>query len=609
MTESEEQGLSAVAGPRAATVKNPDVMAPLIQIIDELRDVSRTASRNDLRGRLGMVRARVADTRVRLVVVGPPKSGTSTLVNTMAGAPISATDSAISVPAIVEYGPEPTATLIRREGGGRIRRQLVDPLDPGPALMAKGVIRADFTQPSPLLAEGIVLMDAPGAALQDRSTWSMIAAADAVLYVTDADTEYSREQIAHLRRVGQVCPTVICVLNKIDRNAHWTHVQERNRELLDDAGLAFAVAPVSAAIHQEAQQSGNQQRAIESGLPQLVEHLREYVVAQADATAVKSAVRDIQLVGDHLGVTLRTEADALRDPRRRAHVTQQLATARDQADQLRQRTATWQITLADGSAELMADIEHDLRHRLRTLVRDAEAEIMRTDPQRRWPEFGAEWEARSVEAIAENFELANYRAEELADQVSARFPADHRTPDLPDIRPAYPSELLEDVAPLESLQTTRAGALDQFLSALRGSYGGILMVGMATSLLDMPLVNWYSIGAGLLLGIHVLWEDRRGRKLRRQAEAKAALARWMEDVIFQVGKESRTRLREVQRVLRDHFTDIATDALRAADEALRVAEEAGAQYGDRGAERLARLDSDMGKLRDLRQQAGSIVAA
>lgn len=306
--------MSAVAGARAATVKNPDVMAPLIQIIDELRDVSRTASRNDLRGRLGMVRARVADTRVRLVVVGPPKSGMSTLVNTMAGAPISATDSPISVPAIVEYGPEATATLIRREGGGRIRRQPVDPLNPAPALMAKGVIRADFTQPSSLLAEGIVLMDAPGAAVQDRSTWSMIAAADAVLYVSDANTEYTREQIEHLRRIGQVCPTVICVLNKIDRNPHWAHVQERNRELLDVAGLGYAVAPVSAEIHHQAQQSGNQQRAIESGLPQLVDHLRDYVVAHADEVAVKSAVRDIQLVGDHLGVALRTEADALRDP-------------------------------------------------------------------------------------------------------------------------------------------------------------------------------------------------------------------------------------------------------------------------------------------------------
>lgn len=601
--------MSAVAGPRAATVKNPDVMAPLIQIIDELRDVSRTASRNDLRGRLGMVRARVADSRVRLVVVGPPKSGMSTLVNALAEAPISATDAPISVPAIVEYGPDPSATLIRREGGGRIRRQPVDPLNPGPALMAKGVIRADFTQPSALLAEGIVLMDAPGAALQERTTWSMIAAADAVLYVSDAAAEYTHEQIAHLRRIGQVCPTVICVLNKIDRNAHWAHVQERNRALLDSAGLGFAVAPVSAEIHHEALRSGNQQRAIESGVPQLTEHLREYVVAHADAVAVKSAVRDIQLVGDHLGVVLRTEADALRDPRRRAHVTQQLATARDQADQLRQRTATWQITLADGSTELMADIEHDLRHRLRTLARDAEAEISRTDPAPRWARFGEQLEGRIAEAVTENFETANYRAEELAEQVAARFPADHRRPDLPDIRPRYPSDLLENVAPLEPLQSAKASVAEQFLSALRGSYGGILMVGLATSLLGMSLVNWYSAGAGILLGLHALWEDRRARRARRQAEAKVAVSRLMDDVVFQVGKESRTRLREVQRVLRDHFTDIATDALRAADEALRVAEEAGAQYGDRGAERLARLDTDLGKLRDLRRQAETIAAA
>ncbi|WP_280426603.1 GTPase [Nocardia carnea] len=601
--------MSAVAGPQAATVKNPDVMAPLIQIIDELRDVSRTASRNDLRGRLGMVRARVADTRVRLVVVGPPKSGMSTLVNALAGAPVSATDSPISVPAIVEYGPEATATLVRREGGGRVRRQPVDPLNPAPALTAKGVIRADFTHPSALLAEGIVLMDAPGAAVQDSTTWSMIAAADAVLYVSDADTAYNRDQIAHLRRIGQICPTVICVLNKIDRNPHWAQVQELNRELLDEAGLGFAVAPVSAQLHHQAQRSGNQQRAIESGVPQLIEHLRDYVVAHADAMAVKSAVRDIQLVGDHLGVVLRTEADALRDPRRRAHVTQQLATARDQADQLRQRTATWQITLADGSTELMADIEHDLRHRLRGLMRDAETEISGIDPATRWKRFGTELEGRIAEAIAENFETANYRAEELGEQVAARFPAEHRRPELPDIRPRYASDLLADVAPLEPLQSAKAGVTEQFLSALRGSYGGILMVGLATSLLGMSLVNWYSAGAGILLGLHALWEDRRARRLRRQAEAKAAVSRLMDDVVFQVGKESRTRLREVQRVLRDHFTDIATDALRAADEALRVAEEAGAQYGDRGAERLARLDTDMGKLRDLRQQADSIAAA
>ncbi|ONM48723.1 hypothetical protein B0T44_02830 [Nocardia donostiensis] len=581
-------------------------MAPVIGIIDDLREVTRFAGREDLGGRLGMVRARVNDTRVRLVVVGPAKSGMSTLVNAMVGARISATDSPISVPVIVEYGPEPTATLVRTVGGGRTERQPVDPLDPAPALNAKGVIRAEFTEPSPLLADGIVLMDAPGSPADEQATWSMIAAADTVLYVTEARSEFTPEQVAYLQQVQQLCPTVICVLNKIDMYPHWSHVQQRNRELLDSAGLGFAVAPVSAELHRQAEQAGDQQRAIESGMPQLIDHLRDYVVARADALAIEAALGDIRLVGDHVALALRNEADALRDPRRRAQITQQLAIARDEADQLRQRTANWQVTLADGSTELMADIEHDLRHRLRSLVRDAEAEIAKTDPAPRWKEFAADLDARICEAVEENFAMAHYRSVELSEQVAAKFPADHRSPALPGVQLEKAGEVLDQVAPLEPLDSAKAGVTEQFLSALRGSYGGILMVGLATSLLGMSLVNWYSAGAGVLLGINALWDDRRARKQRRQAEAKVAVARLMDDVIFQVSKESRNRLRAVQRTLRDHFTEIATDVLHRADEALRVAEEAGAKYGDSGRERLERLDTELGKLRRLRERADGI---
>ncbi|MEU2254212.1 dynamin family protein [Nocardia xishanensis] len=596
--------MSAAAGLESATVKHPDAMAPLIRVLDELREMARSAGRDDLGGRLSMVRARVGDPRVRLVVVGDPKNGMSTLVNSLVGAQVSATDSALSAPVIVEYGPESSATLVKSTGPGRTERQPVDPLNPGPALTAHGVIRAEFTEPSSLLADGIVLMDAPGAG-DEHTRWSMIAAADAVLYVTEASAELTPAQLEYLQRVQQLCPTVVCVLNKIDIYPHWSHVQQRNRDLLDAAGLGFAVAPVSALLHRQA---GNYQRDIESGVPQLVDHLRDYVVARADAVARDAALRDIRLVADHLAVTLYTEAEALRDPRRRAQITQQLLAAREEADQLRQRTANWQVTLADGAAELMADIEHDLRHRLRSLVRDAEAEIAQTDPARGWKDFGADLDARICEAVEENFVMAHYRAVELCDQVAAKFPADNRTPPLPDLRLSNPGEVLEAVAPMESLDSAKASVTQQVLSGLRGSYGGILMVGLATSLLGMSLVNWYSAGAGVLLGVNAIWDDRKNRQLRRRAEAKVAVARLMDDVIFQVSKESRNRLRAMQRTLRDHFTDIATDALRTTDEALRVAEDAYGKYGDRREDRIAELDANLGKLRAVRDRADSLAA-
>ncbi|MFI9403574.1 dynamin family protein [Nocardia sp. NPDC052316] len=599
--------MSAAAGLKAATVKHPDAMAPLIRILDELREITRFAGRDDLGSRLSMVRARVSDPRVRLVVVGEPKNGMSTLVNSLVGASVSATNSDLSVPVIVEYGPEPTATLVRSVDG-RTERQSVDPLDPGPAISGFGVIRAEFTQPSPLLADGVVVMDAPGARGADNTTWSMIAAADAVLYVGDAATELTVDQIAYLQRIQQICPTVICVLNKIDQFSHWSHTQQRNRELLDAAGLGFAVAPVSAELHRQAGLSGNYQRDIESGVPQLIDHLRDYVVARADSVALDAAVQDIRLVSDHLALTLRNEVESLRDPRMRAEITDKLVRARDEADQQRQRTANWQVTLVDGSTELMADIEHDLRHRLRSLVRDAEAEIMQTDPARRWKEFGTDLDARICEAVEENFVMAHYRSVELSEQVASKFLADNRAAPLPNMRLENPGEVLEAVQPLEPLESAKARVGQQILSALRGSYGGILMVGLVTSILKMSLVNWYSIGAGVLLGINALWDERKNLKQRRRAEAKVAVARLMDDVIFQVSKESRNRLRAMQRVLRDHFTDIAADVAKQADEALRLAEAAYQKYGDHSGDRIADANGQLGKLRGLREQADSLTA-
>lgn len=594
--------MSAAAGLESATVKHPDAMAPLIRMLDELREMAGSAGRDDLGGRLGMVRARISDPRVRLVVVGDPKNGMSTLVNSLVGAQVSATDAERSAPVIVEYGPEPTATLVKAAGPGRTERQPVDRLSSRPALTAADVVRAEFTEPSALLADGIVLMDAPGGG-DERVTWSMIAAADAVLYVTEASSELSPAQLDYLQRVQQFCPTVICVLNKIDLYPQWSHVQQRDRDLLDAAGLGFAVAPVSARMHRP---GADPHRDIESGVPQLIDHLRDQVIARADAVARDAALRDILLSADNLAVTLYSEAEALRDPRRRGEITQQLMVARDEADQLRQRTANWQIVLADGAAELMADIEHDLRHRLRRLTRDAEAEIARTDPARGWKEFGADLDARICEAVEENFVMAHYRSVELCEQVAAKFPSGPRTPPLPDLRLTDPGEVLEHVAPLESLDSATPGVTQQVLSGLRGSYGGILMVGLATSLLGMSLVNWYSAGAGVLLGVNAIWDDRKNRKLRRRAEAKVAVARLMDDVVFQVGKESRNRLRAMQRSLRDHFTDIATDALRAADEALRAAEEAYGRYGNRREDRLAELDAQLGKLRAVRDRAADL---
>ena len=94
------------------------------------------------------------------------------------------------------------------------------------------------------------------------------------------------------------------------------------------------------------------------------------------------------------------------------------------------------------------------------------------------------------------------------------------------------------------------------------------------------------------------------RRDRRQAEAKSAVARLMDDVIFQVGKESRHRLRATQRLLRDHFTDLAEQTLRSVDESLRAAEEAAAVNSPESRDRrLTDIERSMVRLREIRETA------
>ncbi|MTE13165.1 hypothetical protein GLP40_10295 [Nocardia sp. CT2-14] len=588
-------------------MKNPDALGPLVALLDQLLELTHASGRLDLAGRLGIARARLADPRVRLVVVGESKSGMSTLVNSLVGAAVSATESQASVPVIAEYGPQASATLVKAGPGGTAQRTAVDPQRVLSELDGD-VIRAEFTQPSALLAEGFVVLDAPGSPTETPATWSLIAAADAVLYVADARAPFTPAQIEQLQRIAQVCPTIVCVLNKIDQYSQWPQVQQHDRQLLDDVGLAFAVAPASARLHERATAAGDRQLDLESGVPQLLDHLRSYVLGRADAVAVEAAVRDIRLITDHLSLALRSEAETLRDPRRLTVITEQLRRTREEAEQLRQRSANWQVTLADGAGELMADTEHDLRHRLRSLIRDAEADIMKGDPAKRWADFGADLDAQICEAVEENFVIAHYRSVELAEQVAAKFPdSGIPTPDLKLDNPGDVGAVLEPVAALDKLDSAKHGVTQQVLTALRGSYGGLLMVGLITSLLHMSLVNWYSGGAAVLLGVNALWDDRKARRQRRQAEAKMAVARLMDDVIFQVSKESRYRLRAVQRSLRDHFTEIATATLRSVDASLRAAEEAATVHSGAGREaRLTEIERSLVRLRDIREHADTI---
>ena len=75
-------------------------------------------------------------------------------------------------------------------------------------------------------------------------------------------------------------------------------------------------------------------------------------------------------------------------------------------------------------ADLNADIEFDLRDRLRQVIRHGEAALEQADPSAIWEQF-TEWLTQQLAAAtSDNFVWANQRVQLLAHQVAEHFAED-----------------------------------------------------------------------------------------------------------------------------------------------------------------------------------------
>ena len=96
----------------------------------------------------------------------------------------------------------------------------------------------------------------------------------------------------------------------------------------------------------------------------------------------------------------------------------ELASAQDRTAGLVSPTATWQQVLSDGVQDLVADVEHDLQGRLRTVLRDVEDIIDAGDPKDAWADIEVWLRRHVVAAAVANYDTLAERTPDLATDVS-----------------------------------------------------------------------------------------------------------------------------------------------------------------------------------------------
>jgi Dynamin family len=594
-----------------------------LDVVDRAIGLTEAGDRRDLAQRLAHTRRRLLDPSVRVLVIGEFKQGKSLLVNALVDAPVCPVDDDIStaVPTEVHYSKTPVASLVRSTGdtdGDHLARVEV-PLqelaahvsEAGNPANRQGLLRAEVGIPRQILADGLVLVDTTGvgglSSVHTTSTLAALPTADAVLLVSDSSQEYSEPEITFLRQAIKLCPNVACVLTKIDLYPQWRRIAELDRVHLAGAKVTADLLPVSSMLRLHAIQADDKQLHDESGFPALVAYLLG-AVANADRLSRRSVAHDVLTVTDHLAVALRAELQALQNPDDNLALMAELKAAQARAEELHLRSSRWQQTLSDGIADLYADIEHDLRDRLRQVIRNGEAALEQADPSAIWEQF-TEWLTQQLAAVtSDNFVWANQRAQWIAHQVAEHFAEDGGEL-LPELRLGDAATTLDAVPELVAPKIEDPKLVSKLLTGMRGSYGGMLMFGMLTTLAGLSLLNPISLAAGLLLGGRTLREDKQNRLKRHQAEAQMLLRKQVDDASFHVSKELRDRLREVQRLLRDHFTDVATELHRSLSESIQAAEKAANTEASARKQRIHRIKTELAQIDTLRQHARDLMTS
>jgi hypothetical protein len=572
--------------------------------VDLVVRAAHAYGRPDLADRVSAAARPLDHAEARVAVLGGFKHGKSSLVNVLLQEAACGVDPVVGtgVATLIRHAPERAAAAVRHaeDGTGHVAEPLGWPDRlAATAEPAAGVALVELAVPARLLEAGVVLVDVPGVGGPDAAEQraALHLDVDAALVVHDAARVLTATELARVVDLHRAGVAVAVVPSRTDLHVHWRAVAEATAAALRAAGVDAPVLPASARLADVAVAEGDRALLDASG----VLDVGRWVVAQAaevhrrraqcvravaaDAVAVLRAAFEQQLValdGD--------PADAV-PAAERALAERRTATARGQQ------------VLVDQLGAAAADVDHDLRGRLRDLQREADEAVDAGDPATGWPDLERWVTTATAAALDAHLVQAVERLDAVVDAAlaAAGLPPDPPVDldlDLGDETGWAGGSAVDGLAAPEMREDARGrpGLGAQGLSLVRSSYGGVAMFGALAGLAGLPVVAPVVAAAGLALGARGLSEERKRLLAQRRAAAKAALRRYVDDAGFLAGKASRDLVRVRQGAIRTAVQQRLEEAMTSARADLDAAVAAGRADAATRAARRADAEAELRRL-------------
>jgi len=574
--------------------------------------------REDLAQRLRVAAARVARPSTIVCVVGEFKQGKSSLVNALLGTAACAVDDdlATSVVTLVHFADPPRIDVRRREGD----RTVIEQVDAAAAAELgsevgnprneRRIDRIDIGLAHPLLKSGLAIVDTPGmggiGAGHASATLAFLPYADGLVFATDATAELSAPEVEFLRQASALCPTLICALTKIDMAPAWRRIAELNEGHLRRTGLEVPIVGVSSNLRMAAIQRDDQALNAESGFNELGRLVSGRVLAPAKELAAERADGEVAAVLDQLIPGLQTEAAVLESPEAAAETMAALEQAKARLEHLRGPGARWSVLVGDRMTDLSSDAGYRFRGAMRNLSQAMDERIEALKTPADWDEIGRTLTTGVSEAVATVFAGLERGAQALRTEVVELLAEDSlelgtaagmRTP--VDVIAMWRGSSIAEKA-------SAGNVLGQAMTGLRGAQSGIMLFGMMGTFLPaavgaLVLTAPVTLGLGAAFaGGQLLTANKRKIEQRRQ-RAKAAVRQFVDDVQFEVNNQLAEVVRDLQRSIRDEFTERVTELLRTYTETAQRAQADAQRDQSVRAQRLTEVRAGLASLERLRR--------
>ncbi len=290
---------------------------------------------NDALADLNELRSRIQSGTFRLAVLGQFKRGKSTLLNALLGLELLPTDilPVTAIPTYIKGADTPCAVVYFNSAqheakffdasvdgslGEFLSKYVTESGNPHNQL---GVARVEVGYPSPLLQQGVVLVDTPGIGSTHKHNtevaYEVLPHCDAALFVVSPEPPITEAELSYLRDIREQLPRTFFLLNKVDILDDRERVSSLNflaDQLTPLCQVAPHIIPISARKGLQARVQGDSSGWAKSGMYEVERSLIEFFSAEKKQVLRESLQRRLQTQLHNVQLRLQLSLNALRLP-------------------------------------------------------------------------------------------------------------------------------------------------------------------------------------------------------------------------------------------------------------------------------------------------------